>query len=193
MPRFRDIAELIVDRQLRIITSDSYQNFDSTDVDLSIRYGDGNWPGFIATHLFDEECFPICAPSLLARHPELKDATPDILMRFPLLQLTTDETIGLKWTDWLRDRGAELPIAKGPAFTNYSLLLLELVAGRGVALGYAHIVDQLLVDRRLVRLSDHSIRSGLGMFAVCRDADSPPIKSLVQLLRMSVEAEASRA
>jgi DNA-binding transcriptional LysR family regulator len=192
MPRFRDIAERILDKQLRIITSDSYENFDSTEVDLSIRYGSGHWPGFTAVHLFDEECFPICAPSLLARHPELKDASPHVLMKFPLLQLTTDDKIGLKWADWLRDRGVELPVVNGPAFTNYSLLLLELVAGRGLALGYARIIDELLADRRIVRLSDHTIRSGLAMYAVYREADSGLITSIVQRLRTSLEAPRPR-
>jgi LysR family transcriptional regulator, glycine cleavage system transcriptional activator len=193
MPRFREIAELVVHRQLRVVTSDSYENFDSADVDLSVRYGNGRWPGFSVVHLFDEEAFPICSPALLDRHPELLNASPDIFMKFPLLQLTTDEKVGLKWADWLRDQGAELPVVNGPAFANYSLLLLELVAGRGLGLGYAHIVDQLLLDRRIVRLSDRSIRSDHAMYAVFREADSSPIKTVVGLLQRSIGGEATRA
>jgi LysR family transcriptional regulator, glycine cleavage system transcriptional activator len=183
MPRFREIAELVVEQQLRVVTSDLYETFDSADVDLSVRYGNGRWPGFAVVHLFDEEVFPICGPTLLASHPELLNAAPEILMKFPLLQLTSDD--GLKWADWLRDQGAELPVVNGPAFTNYSLLMLELVAGRGLGLGYAHIIDHLLLDRRVVRLSDRSIRSDYGMYAVFREADSLPIKTIVNLLRKS--------
>jgi DNA-binding transcriptional LysR family regulator len=192
MPRFRRIAELVVDRQLRVITSDTYENFDSPEVDLSVRYGDGNWPGLAAVHLFAEECFPICAPGLLARHPELKDASVDTLSKFPLLQLTTDDWAGLKWSDWLRELGAELPVVKGPVFANYSLLLLELVAGRGLAMGFAHIVDELLADGRIVRLSDRSIRSGLGMYAVYRQSDSEQIQSVVALLTGTQGLETAR-
>jgi DNA-binding transcriptional LysR family regulator len=182
MPRFRHIAERVTDRQLRVVTSDTYANFDAPDVDLSVRYGDGNWPGFAAIHLFDEECFPICSPDLLARHPDLKDAPAETLLKFPLLQLTTDEWAGLKWADWLHELGVELPIVKGPMFANYSLLMLELVAGRGLAMGFAHIVDALLSEGRIVRLSDRSIRSGLGMYAVYRESDSEQIQSVVGLL-----------
>ncbi len=192
MPRFRSIADLVIDRQLRIITSDTYENFDALDVDLSVRYGDGNWPGFAAVHLFAEECFPICSPALLARHPELKDASVDILLKFPLLQLTTDDWSGLKWADWLRELGAELPVVKGPMFANYSLLLLELAAGRGLAMGFAHIVDQLLADGQVARLSDRSIRSGLGMYAVYREADSEQIQPVVRLLAAARDAGAAR-
>jgi LysR family transcriptional regulator, glycine cleavage system transcriptional activator len=187
MPRFRELAELIHDRQLRVITAESYENFDATDIDLSIRFGDGNWPGFTAIHLFDEEGFPICAPSLLERHPELLDASPEVLMRFPLLRLASEETIGLTWADWLRDQGTKLPVVAGPMFATFSLLLLELVAARGVALGYLHIVDQLLMDRRIVRLSAHSVRTGLGFYVVFRDAESIPVQLIVDLFRKSID------
>jgi LysR family glycine cleavage system transcriptional activator len=192
MPRFRSIAELVTDRQVRVITSDTYENFDSPDVDLSVRYGQGDWPGFAAVRLFAEECFPICSPDLLMRHPELKEASLATLLKFPLLQLTTDEWAGLKWADWLRELGAELPLVKGPIFANYSLLLLELVAGRGLAMGFAHIVDDLLAEGRLVRLSERCIGSGLGMYAVYRESDSEQIKPVVDLLTASRDGSAAR-
>src|ERR1700729_1385097 len=164
MPRFRELAEHIGDRQVRVITATSYEGFDAPDIDLSIRFGTGKWPGFKAVHLFDEEGFPICAPELLARHPELMNARPEVLMKFPLLRLASEESMGLKWADWLSDQGVKLPVITGPIFPTFSLLLLELVAARGIALGYKHIVDQLLADRRIVRLSDHQISTGLGFY-----------------------------
>src|ERR1700733_2422366 len=183
MPRFREFAECIHDRQLRVITAATYEGFDAPDIDLSIRFGSGKWPGLKAVHLFDEEGFPICAPELLARHPELLNASPDVLMKFPLLRLASEETIGLKWADWLSDQGMKLPVITGPIFPTFSLLLLELVAARGIALGYKHIVDQLLVDRRIVRLSDHSIGTGLGFFVVYRGPEPIAIEALIHVFR----------
>ena len=143
MPRFRELADRINDRQLRVITAATYEDFDAPDIDLSIRFGDGKWPGFTAVHLFAEEGFPICAPALLERHPELLNAPPQVLMKFPLLRLASEETIGLKWADWLCAQGAKLPVVTGPVFSTFSLLLLELVAARGIALKFA----SLLKDR----------------------------------------------
>ncbi len=142
------IAGLLSDWKLRVITAASYEDFDAGDIDLSIRFGSGNWPGFMIVHLFAEEGFPICAPALLDRHPELMNASPRTLMKFPLLRLASEGTIGLKWSDWLRDQGETLPIVTGPVFPTFALLLLELVAERGVALGYRHILDQQMLDKR---------------------------------------------
>jgi DNA-binding transcriptional LysR family regulator len=189
MPRFRELAEHIGDRQVRVITAASYEGFDAHDIDLSIRFGDGKWPGFTAAHLFDEEGFPICAPELLARHPELLNAAPDVLMRFPLLRMASEETIGLKWADWLSRQGVKLPVVSGPIFSTFSLLLLELVAARGIALGYKSIVDQLIIDRRVVRLSDQSIRTGLGFYLVYREPEPIPIETLIHVFRKGLDAQ----
>ncbi len=188
MPRFRELAERIDDRQLRVINAASYENFDASDIDLSIRFGDGKWPGFTAVHLFAEEVFPICAPALLERHPELRNAPPQVLIKFPLLRLASEEIIGLRWVDWLSDQGVKLPVVTGPVFSTFSLLLLELVAARGIALGYKNVVDQLLVDRRIVRLSDRAMRSGLGVYAVFRDSESNPIRTMIDVFRKSIDA-----
>ena len=189
MPRFRELAECIHDRQLRVITAASYESFDAPDIDLSIRFGSGKWPGFKAVHLFDEEGFPICAPELLARHPELMNASPQTLMKFPLLRLASEKTIGLKWVDWLSDQGVKLPVITGPMFPTFSLLLLELVAARGIALGYKHIVDQLCVDRRVVRLSNHSVSSGLGFYVVYREPEPVAIETLIHVFRKGLDAQ----
>src|ERR1700678_3655956 len=183
MPRFRELAERTNDRQLRVITAGTYESFDAPDIDLSIRFGDGKWPGFTAVHLFAEEGFPICAPALLERSPELFNAPPDVLMKFPLLRLESEKSEGLKWANWLCDQGAKLPLVAGPVYSTFSLLLLELVAARGIALGYTSIVDQLLADRRIVKLSDRTVRSGLGFYAVYRESESMPIRSVIDVFR----------
>src|ERR1700728_340146 len=189
MPRFRVLAEHIEDRQVRVITAVTYEGFDAPDIDLSIRFGDGKWPGFTAVHLFDEEGFPICAPELLERHPELLNAPPQVLMKFPLLRLVSEETIGLKWANWLSHQGIKLPVVTGPVFSTFSLLLLEVVAARGIALGYKHIVDQLLIDRRIVRLSDQSFRTGLGFYVVYREPEPIPIEALIHVFRKALDAQ----
>jgi hypothetical protein len=68
-------------------------------------------------------------------------------------------------------------------------LLLELVAARGVALGYTIIVDQLLIDRRIVRLSERSIRTGLGFYLVYREPEPVPVERLIHVFRKGLDAQ----
>lgn len=186
MPRFHLLTEGVPDHELRVITSDSYAYFDEPDVDISVRYGTGQWPGFAAEFLFGEEAFPVCAPTLLAAHPELREPTAEVLRRFPLLRVTTDDRSGIAWSHWLRSIGVAHPVVNGPVFANYSLLLLQLVAGRGLALGYSNLIDPFLADGRVVRLADRSLRSEYGLYAVYRDTTpSPAVGRIVALLRAS--------
>src|SRR5260370_14347383 len=109
-------------------------------------------------------------------------------MKFPLLRLASEGSIGLRWVDWLRDQGEPLPLVTGPVFSTFALLLLELVAERGVALGYLHIVDQLFLDRRIVRLSDRSVKPALGFYAVFRETESIPIAIIFEFFRTGITA-----
>jgi hypothetical protein len=79
-------------------------------------------------------------------------------------------------------------VVTGPIFPTFSLLLLELVAARGIALGYKHIVDQLLVDRRVVRLSDRSVRTGFGFYVVYREPEPVEIEALIRVLRRGLDS-----
>ena len=108
-------------------------------------------------------------------------------MKFPLLRMASEETVGLKWADWLSAQGAKLPIVTGTVFPTFSLLLLELVAARGIALGYEHIVDQLFIDRRIVRLSDKSVRTGLGFYLVYREPNRIPLETLIEVCRKGLD------
>jgi hypothetical protein len=63
------------------------------------------------------------------------------------------------------------------------------VAARGIALGYKSIVDQLLIDRRVVRLSDQSIRTGLGFYLVYREPEPIPIQTLIHVFRKGLDAQ----
>jgi len=61
------------------------------------------------------------------------------------------------------------------------------VAARGIALGYKSIVDQLLLDRRIVRLSDRSVRTGLGFYLVYREPEPIPVERLIHVFRKGLD------
>ena len=56
-----------------------------------------------------------------------------------------------------------------------------------------HIVDQLILDRRIVRLTDRSVKSGLGFYAVFRESASIPIQTIIELFRKGIGAPTTQA
>ena len=109
---------------LHIKTGQSLANFKSDGVDIAIRFGTGDWKGLRAVKLLDEECFPVCSPSL--NHGRLpKD--PASMLSEPLL---IDRN--LSWRAWFRSAGLELDrdIA-GTSFTDTNALMEAAVTGQG--------------------------------------------------------------
>ena len=82
------------DVELRIVVSDDEANCLTTEIDLAVIHGDGDWPGFAAELLFADEVFPVCAPD----HPAVRIVqTPADLLACDLLEL---EDARWDWLDW---------------------------------------------------------------------------------------------
>jgi len=50
---------------IRLDGNNSLADFEKDDVDLAIRYGDGNYRDLISEKLLDNHIFPVCSPALL--------------------------------------------------------------------------------------------------------------------------------
>ena len=144
---------------LHIKTGQSLANFKSDGVDIAIRFGTGDWKGLRAVKLLDEECFPVCSPSL--NHGRLpKD--PASMLSEPLL---IDRN--LSWRAWFRSAGLELDrdIA-GTSFTDTNALMEAAVTGQGIALGRMSFTRSDILAGRLVRLFEHNMRLSYCHYAV---------------------------
>lgn len=183
MPRFGRLRAVLPKAQLRLITSDSYLNFDADDVDLSIRYGEpSDWPGLRSRKLLAEEVFPVCAPAMLAELPGLAEDDRAAWQQAPLLHLAPDAQGRVDWLDWFGDLGIA-PSQHGPMFSAYTPMLQEALAGRGVALGWRGIVDPYLETGQLVRLASRSLTSGHGFHVVHRaDAREALVEAVIDVL-----------
>src|SRR3546814_4496380 len=54
------------------------------------------------------------------------------------------------WRNWFKDLGTEVDEAKGAVFSSYNMMLQEVIAGYGVGLGWAKMVDLQIEDRKSV-------------------------------------------
>jgi len=147
LPRFRTRYP---DVELRVAASDAPVETAMAGVDLGLRYGSGAWLGLTATHLFDVESFPVCAPDYLQDAPPLK--VPADLTDHTLLNLEGAAHAAEDWTWWLARAGVPTPsAAQRLGFDSYANVIDAAVQGQGVALGFGRIVGSLLRQKKLVR------------------------------------------
>ncbi|MCD9029163.1 transcriptional regulator GcvA [Luteimonas sp. BDR2-5] len=166
------------ERRIRIETGDAPADFARDGIDVAIRYGPGGYTGVAAERLVDAPVFPVCAPSLAgdARRPL---AIPDDLRHHTLLH---DESAGGRrpgvpdWPAWLQATGAtRVDADRGPVFASIYLAQEAAVAGHGVALGLAPLVEDDLRRGRLVRPFDRTLDNAYAFWIVRRHgADANP-------------------
>ncbi len=162
LPRFRDRHH---DIELHVRASDAQLDMAVENIAVALRYGTGTWPGLRSKHLFDTETFPVCAPRYLESARAIH--TPADLLRHTLLNLDGDPHADEDWTWWLSASGVKhsrQPVTIG--FDSYADVIQAALAGQGIALGFSHVVDDLIAQGQLVRPLPDILRKGYGVYAV---------------------------
>lgn len=145
-------ADLYPDISIRLVTADDKNDVYRNDVDISIVYGDGNWPDMHVQLLYAPTFFPVCSPVLIETMGEM--SSPDDIARYRLLHHVDHSD----WAVWLAAAKAEtVDIASGIVFNDINHSLAAAIAGQGIAMGDNGLVRQPLLDGALVRLFRHEI------------------------------------
>jgi DNA-binding transcriptional LysR family regulator len=150
MPRLSEFRLLHPSVELRISTSDTDRLVGHDDADLWIPLGWGTWPGLERWPFQQERIYPVAAPD----HPLAGPSTqPEQLVGAELLSHEERYRQRFEWASWFGRLGVAHPAEPtGPSFNDYSLVVRAALAGQGVALGWHHIVVQLVHEGRLVRV-----------------------------------------
>lgn len=160
VPRLDHFRQLHPGIDLRIEVSDEVVDFASSDTQVAVRFGDGNYPNLRADRLFEEFVFPVCSPSLLTGPHPLR--VPSDLRYHTLIHLDW-QARGETWPDWrmwLLAAGAkDVDPSHGIRLSLFSLISQAAIAGQGVALGNTSLVGDDLAAGRLVKPFDLSLRA----------------------------------
>ena len=166
MPRLATLRELVPELDVRIVTSQNQFDIRGEPVDMAIAFGDGQWPGCSATHLFPEIVVPVCSPTFYAQQG-LSGHAAD-LRTLALLHLESAEPQRwLLWDGWFAAHGLR-SAGTGHDLTlnNYPLVIQAAMAGQGVALGWAPLVDALVRGGQLVAAVAAPLRTARAYFLV---------------------------
>ena len=195
MPRLQRFHQLHPEVDVSLITSARDLAALPAEIDVAIAFGDGRFKHGEAHLLFHEEVFPVCSPQLL-KGRDLPLA-PTALAELPLLHLRPE--IRSRWFDW-NGLFRALAIAETPSpgmlrFDNYTLLIQAAIAGQGVAIGWRHLVDELLDQGLLCRLCAGEVRSDFGYYVVLpeRKRRQRLTQQFVDWLKLELAREGSAA
>ena len=190
VPRLGRFRQVRPDIDLRIDPSAELSNFSGDDVDVSIRYGRGKYPGLRTDWLMTEDIFPVCSPLLLAGAQALRE--PSDLEHHVLLH---DDGHG-DWRTWLLAAAADgVDPTRGPIFTDSGMLIQAAMAGQGVALARGVLAADELAAGRLVRPFALSLPTEYAYYLVCPQdrAEQPKIAAFRDWLLGEARSESSAA
>ena len=167
-PRLLRFDQTHPELSISITTDTGVTGFGRDQADIGIRYGIGDNPGFHVERLMGELLFPVCAPSLAkGAHPlrKVEDLADHTLLRDELV-----DTRGTppSWEFWASENDITLPRPmRTRKFGQSNMVVQAAIEGAGVALGRGPLVQDALLDGRLVRPFPQTARSQYNYWLVC--------------------------
>jgi LysR family glycine cleavage system transcriptional activator len=152
---------------LRVSATMHQVDFAREEVDIAVRHGDGNWPGLDVMRLCSEQLFAVCSPKLMSGRNRI--TKPSDILKFPLLHLDDRKA----WSKWFDAAGvADADVSRGPVLNRASMLIDAAIDGQGVALARTTLAAWDLINGRLARPLDVSLRLSKSYWIVFPKATS---------------------
>ncbi|MFK8024734.1 MAG: LysR substrate-binding domain-containing protein [Ilumatobacter sp.] len=162
LPRIDRVHELLGDLELRLWMFDGDAAIADGGFDAAIRVGVGDDARLHTRLLFPEIVVPVAAPSFAEAHGLDANSTAADVFRAPFVHMDDGDSPWMTWSEWLDDHDIVLRRQPGRVlYNNYPMVLQQAIAGRGVALGWLGLVDDL-VDSGVLRIVGPEVRSSRG-------------------------------
>lgn len=145
LPRLPAFRAAYPNIEINLTTSLLPVDFERDDLDVNICHGTGNWPGSVATKIFEDQLTPLCAPSLMEGPGAPK--TPADLDNVCLLHSRNRVA---DWGDWFRHLGLERRSEDGITLETSSLIYEAARQGLGFAMGQVSLVKSELARGELL-------------------------------------------
>ncbi|WP_298937543.1 LysR family transcriptional regulator [uncultured Ruegeria sp.] len=169
LPRLAYLREELGDEiEIQILASTVPPGLDDTDCDIQIHVAPISQvkPGEIL--LLEEIVAAICSPQLLEKITPIRSSAD--LLDVQLLSLSKPATAEWQtWQGWFDSLGITGERKKNYiSFNNYDMVTQAALAGDGVALGWIGLIDGLLSNGSLVKVTNDVVMSDAG-YVMSRD------------------------
>jgi DNA-binding transcriptional LysR family regulator len=157
--RLESFARQFPDIILRIDATLKLIDPATSDIDLGIRVGNGQWPGVNAELILAQEVFPVAAPSLLAGLKMPRD-----LLSVPAV---IDGPAMFDWNVWLKEAGLDgEKVDARYIFNEASLCLDAVISGQGVMLAWQTLAADAINEGRLAVPFPIRAKTGFGHYFI---------------------------
>lgn len=172
LPRLKEFHEVHPEITVNMVTA--YQGLPelSAAIDISVRFGKGDWPDCSSELLFSESIVPVASLAYVERAPAI--AEPRDLLGHMLLHARADDKTWFDWYQWFDRFGIRTSSLPGPLFDNHLTMMQAALAGEGIALGWIGTASEFVHAGQLVELLDRSIPADGGVYLVWRSGTPLP-------------------
>ena len=192
LPRLERFKAVMPAVDVRILTAQHVDDLGSASADIAILFGKA--PAASRRNrgrlLFAEKVYPVCAPTYVCGPLRGK---PDWMAETVLLHLDDMPASSapdrrserwFTWADWLREAQCDEKLrGRQLRFNNYTLVLQAAIAGQGLALGWAPLVEPLIAAGQLRRAHHHVSQSPRGYFLSRTDRQNPSADAFIDWLQ----------
>ena len=185
--RIADFSERFPQISLRIDANDRLTDASQADLDLRIRVGRGQWPGFRTELILQQRVAPLCTPAMAATLEKPADilALPKII----------DGRAMFAWDVWLAAAGLlGAEIKARHTFSEASLCLDAAIAGQGVMLAWQTLASHQLQHGQLAAPFGPSVKTGFGHYFVTAEnaKRSDKVEKFKRWLKREIEEDMER-
>nr|WP_314089101.1 LysR substrate-binding domain-containing protein [uncultured Shinella sp.] len=183
IPRLNTFTDQFPGVRVTLIASNDPENVRSLDTDVSVLYGDGNWPDYWTRLWSRLELFPVASPTLLNIRPlrSLRDLSDHTIFH-------GDD--GREWSTWLSAADATDIVRGRQHFMSDARLSTEAALhGQGIALGDTITAGHLIARGELVVPFDLTVPAADAFYVACRPSvrQAPIVKVFIDWLFASLE------
>jgi len=166
MPKLVNFQERNEGISIRISPSLQVESFSDGKLDLAIRYGLGNYPGYESHLLHHDYLLPVC-------HPDLIDPNKAIAQQLTEIPLLTDEGVDIEqaWRPFMKKAGIPLNTKPSKLHVGDSTMLIEpLLCKQGMSLLRFSLIYELLKNGQLICPLSMYFQSGYSYYLVAPES-----------------------
>ncbi|KQY15207.1 LysR substrate-binding domain-containing protein [Rhizobium sp. Root482] len=185
IPRLHQFTEQFPDVRLTLIATNDPAGLFSSDIDICLLYGDGNWPDCWARLWSRLELFPVVSPALLSTRPlrSVRDLRDHVILH-------GDD--GREWNTWLAAAdGIDFQRGRQHFMSDARLSTEAALHNQGVALGDTITAGSLIARGELIAPFDLTVPANDAFYVACRNEvrAAPIVKVFIDWLFSALESE----